>query len=200
MIIPYLINNIYITKIKNITVGYLSPIILIVKKQLNRWGMNPLFHFKTMSNNSYYVNLMSNQPIKHLKVGNRPYFVQLFQKISRCTPSPAIATPRIPKIQKTLPLQGFKRFSLSTMCRKSNDVVILLIRRGMRGAINKMATSATFRGFTEPFSLRWLRSSKKRADFIQTRNSEAVLRMKRMPGGRVGAGVRSLRISRFRYA
>ena len=88
---------------------YLSQIILIIKKQLNRWGINPFFHFKTMSDNIHYVNLMPYQLIKHLKVGNHPYFKHSFQKISRCTPLPAMATPQSSKIQKTLYSNTFGR-------------------------------------------------------------------------------------------
>lgn len=62
---------------------YHFPKILINKKHQIRWGIMFGSLFKSMSDKIHYVNLMPNQPLNGLKVGNYPYFARLLRKIVR---------------------------------------------------------------------------------------------------------------------
>ena len=115
--------------------GYLCKKILITKKALIRWGINPIFFYKTMSDNKHYVNLMLYKLINTLKVVDCPYFRGFFQKISRATPLPAMGNPRVPKIQKSLIINIFRRVfqervldSSSILCKPVIETVLRIER------------------------------------------------------------------------
>lgn len=86
----------------NIMYRYLSAIILLIKKNLIRWGMNPIFYFKSMSDNVHYVNLMPKQLKSYSQVGDYPSFAELLRKITRVGGILGGSITRLSKNTKTL--------------------------------------------------------------------------------------------------
>jgi hypothetical protein len=112
MTISYIKDTLYNTTknttIRNVTVGYHSQIILLIKKIIIQWGMNLIFLYLPMSDNMHYVNLMPNKLLSILKVGNCPYFARLLRKITRRGGMQEVATSRLSKISKSLINIGFQ--------------------------------------------------------------------------------------------
>ena len=82
---------------------YPSKIILINKKDIKQWGMNPISCLKSTSDNIHYVNLLPNQLLFSTIVVDYPYLQKIFQKISRGRGIILSPTKIALKILKSLP-------------------------------------------------------------------------------------------------